>query len=263
MTVNHRLGPFGFLNLSKFGSKRRHASPNAGMLDLVAALEWVRDNIASFGGDPSRVTIFGQSGGGGKVSTLMAMPAAKGLFHRAIVMSGSFPPASRSSEELAATTISELRISQGDLRALQAVEPARLLAASNAAARKLSPPGGDMFAAPRFGPCVDGNVLSEAWEIRRAEHFGTCADDHRQRSRRVSTHPAVVRREYDCQRGAAAETRQGGRHRSGGSSGWRNDEKESIHRRTDGEDPARGGPGAGGGGRQEARLKRCHDLRLA
>ncbi len=164
VTVNHRLGPFGFLNLSKFGAAANEASPNAGMLDLVAALEWVRDNIAAFGGDPSRVTIFGQSGGGGKVSTLMAMPAAKGLFHRAIVMSGSFPSGSRRSEELAATTVSELGIAAGDLQALQAVDPARLLAASEAAARRLSPPGGEMFGAPRFSPLVDGQVLPEAWE---------------------------------------------------------------------------------------------------
>ena len=67
-----------------------HSSANVGMLDLVAVLEWVRDNITTFGGDPGSVTIFGQSGGGGKVLALMAMPAAKGLFHRAIVQSGPF-----------------------------------------------------------------------------------------------------------------------------------------------------------------------------
>ena len=64
-------------------------SGNAGALDMLASLQWVRDNIEHFGGDPGNVTIFGQSGGGGKVSTLLAMPAARGLFHRAIVMSGS------------------------------------------------------------------------------------------------------------------------------------------------------------------------------
>src|SRR4029078_6814524 len=94
VSVNHRLNAFGVLDLSTLGGSYASA-PNVGMLDLVLALEWVRDNIAAFGGDPSRVTIVGQSGGGGKVSTLMAMPSAKGLFHRAVVMSGSFPPASR------------------------------------------------------------------------------------------------------------------------------------------------------------------------
>src|SRR5579871_4520598 len=89
VTVNHRLNSFGFLYLPEIGGAKFAQASNAGMLDIVAALEWVRDNIDRFGGDPKNVTIFGQSGGGGKVSTLMAMPAAKGLFHRAIVQSGA------------------------------------------------------------------------------------------------------------------------------------------------------------------------------
>src|SRR5580658_4378923 len=88
-TVNHRLNSFGFLYLADIGGEKYAHASNAGMLDAVAALEWVRDNIANFGGDPANVTIFGQSGGGGKVSTLLAMPTAKGLFHRAICQSGS------------------------------------------------------------------------------------------------------------------------------------------------------------------------------
>lgn len=87
--VNHRLNIFGFLYLAEIGGPRFANASNVGMLDAVAALEWVRDNIARFGGDPGNVTIFGQSGGGGKVSTLLGMPAAKGLFHKAIAMSGS------------------------------------------------------------------------------------------------------------------------------------------------------------------------------
>jgi para-nitrobenzyl esterase len=90
VSMNHRLNVFGFLDLSQIGGEKYAQSGNVSMLDLVQALEWVRDNIASFGGDPANVTIFGQSGGGGKVTTLMAMPAAKGLFHRASAMSGSF-----------------------------------------------------------------------------------------------------------------------------------------------------------------------------
>src|SRR5207244_1681605 len=74
VTHNHRLNVFGFLNLAEFGGERYAGSGNAGMLDNVAVLEWVRDNIANFGGDPGKVLIYGQSGGGGKVSTLMAMP---------------------------------------------------------------------------------------------------------------------------------------------------------------------------------------------
>lgn len=87
--VNHRLNVFGYLYLGIIGGEKYADSGNVGMLDIVLALRWVRDNIAQFGGDPGNVTIFGQSGGGAKVSTLMAMPSAKGLFHKAIVESGS------------------------------------------------------------------------------------------------------------------------------------------------------------------------------
>ncbi|MBV8120715.1 MAG: carboxylesterase family protein, partial [Alphaproteobacteria bacterium] len=83
--VNHRLNVFGFLHLADIGGEAYSHSGNAGMLDLVAALRWVHDNIERIGGDPGNVTIFGESGGGGKVSTLLAMPAARGLFHRAII----------------------------------------------------------------------------------------------------------------------------------------------------------------------------------
>ena len=90
VTVNLRLNAFGYMYLAE-AAPQLAAAANPGMLDLVAALRWVHDNIAEFGGDPGNVTIFGQSGGGGKVSTIMAMPAAHGLFHRAIVQSGPMP----------------------------------------------------------------------------------------------------------------------------------------------------------------------------
>jgi len=90
VSVNHRLNLFGFLHLADLGGGEKWAgSSNVGMLDVVAALGWIKENIAAFGGNPGNVTIFGQSGGGGKVTTAMAMPSAKGLFHRAIAMSGS------------------------------------------------------------------------------------------------------------------------------------------------------------------------------
>lgn len=85
--INHRLNVFGYTYLG--GLSEKYAIGNPGMLDLIAALEWVRDNIANFGGDPSNVMIFGESGGGAKISTLLAMPAAKGLFHKAAIQSGS------------------------------------------------------------------------------------------------------------------------------------------------------------------------------
>ena len=111
-SLNHRIGVLGHLNLAAYGESYA-TSANLGMLDLVAALEWVRDNIANFGGDPANVTIFGQSGGGGKVSTLMAMPSAKGLFHRAIVQSGSMMRASsmERSGKIAADVLAELNLS--------------------------------------------------------------------------------------------------------------------------------------------------------
>jgi para-nitrobenzyl esterase len=88
VSINHRLNAFGYLYLSRFGGEEFADSGNAGQLDLILALQWVRDNIAEFGGDPGRIMVFGQSGGGAKIATMMAMPAAKGLFHRAITMSG-------------------------------------------------------------------------------------------------------------------------------------------------------------------------------
>src|SRR5207248_11569812 len=89
VSVNHRLNILGHFDLSAIGGADYAHSGNAGVLDLIAALEWVRGNVDRFGGDPGNVTIFGESGGGGKVSVLLAMPAARGLFHRAIIQSGA------------------------------------------------------------------------------------------------------------------------------------------------------------------------------
>ena len=127
ITVNHRLNALGFLYLSHFGGKWASAS-NVGMLDIVAALEWVRDNIAAFGGDPGSVTIFGQSGGAGKVSTLMAMPAAKGLFHRAIAQSGAALTATPVEQAVKATEqlLQLLKIGSGQLDQLQTIPFARI-----------------------------------------------------------------------------------------------------------------------------------------
>src|SRR5204863_6166133 len=96
-------------------------SGNAGTLDMVAALQWVRDNAASFGGDPGNVTIFGQSGGGGKVSTLLATPAARGLFHRAIVMSGAAVRLStrERASKLAEAVLKQLGLTRTQLGELQ------------------------------------------------------------------------------------------------------------------------------------------------
>ncbi len=88
VSINHRLNAFGYLYLARFGGAEFADSGNAGQLDIILALKWVRENIAEFGGDPDNIMVFGQSGGGAKIATLMAMPAAAGLFHRAATMSG-------------------------------------------------------------------------------------------------------------------------------------------------------------------------------
>ena len=141
VSLNHRLNTFGFLNLAE-GGEQYASSGNVGMLDLVAALEWVRDNIGNFGGDTGRVTIFGQSGGGGKVGALMAMPSAKGLFHRAVVQSGSILRVAdaEDSAKLGSAVLEELSISKADVEKLREVPVDRLLAAALAAQHKVSPP---------------------------------------------------------------------------------------------------------------------------
>ncbi|MBC7921146.1 MAG: carboxylesterase/lipase family protein, partial [Ferruginibacter sp.] len=120
-SLNHRLGPLGFANFAAAGGSKYAASGNVGMLDIVAALEWVRDNIARFGGDPGNVTIIGQSGGGAKVTTLTAMPSAKGLFHKAVALSGSSLRAAdrETSEKLGAYILSEAGLTAAQLDQLQ------------------------------------------------------------------------------------------------------------------------------------------------
>ncbi len=124
VTINHRLNSFGFTYLGEGAS-------NVGMLDCIAALEWVRDNIAKFGGDPANVTIFGQSGGGAKVSTLLAMPGAKGLFHRAIIQSGSnITGVTKADAQKSAETLMA-KVGAKTLADLQKVPYEQLLNASN------------------------------------------------------------------------------------------------------------------------------------
>lgn len=166
VTLNHRLNVLGYLDLSHC-DERFAQSGNVGMLDIVAALEWIRDNIANFGGDPDRVLVFGQSGGGAKVSTLMGMPAARGLFHRAIVMSGSFSGAvSRDkARRLTDLTLAELGLTAADAARLQAMPHARLLEAGQRAKARVNAPF-DGFVDARlipdhldFAPVADGSIL--------------------------------------------------------------------------------------------------------
>src|ERR1700738_4222466 len=139
VSVNHRLNIFGFLHLDDIGGAGWMHSGNAGMLDLIAALRWVHDNIAVFGGDPSNVTAFGESGGGGKVSALLAMPAAKGLFHRAIIQSGAAIRVStrERANALAAQALRELGLGGHECERLLEQPPERILAAIAPAVRAL------------------------------------------------------------------------------------------------------------------------------
>ena len=169
VTLNHRLNVLGFLDLSAYGAKYAH-SGNLGMMDIVKALEWVRDNIASFGGDPSNVTIFGQSGGGGKVSTLMAMPSAKGLFGKAIVESGSITQLMepKYSRRIGAKTVEALHLNPSRIDAIAEVPYEQLLAAYNAAiaaVREEAKQDGvfpeNILSAILYGqvPVVDGEII--------------------------------------------------------------------------------------------------------
>jgi para-nitrobenzyl esterase len=158
VTINHRLGAFGYLHLEDLGSNQFASSGNAGMLDIVAALEWVRDNIARFGGDPDNVTIFGESGGGAKVSVLMAMPAARGLFHKAIIQSGpAVEMMSRAdATEMAGQVLADLGIDPKRVDELRRIPANRLLNAQMAVLKKINLMS---FANRRrvgFNPVIDG-----------------------------------------------------------------------------------------------------------
>lgn len=156
VSVNHRLGALGYLYLARLGGTQLADSGNAGMLDLVLALRWVRDNIEEFGGDPNTVMVFGQSGGGAKIATMMAMPAAQGLFHRAATMSGQQLTASgplnataRARAFLAAIQVPQTRVDE-----VRTAPLAKILAAARATDPFIGP--GSLY----FGPVLDDRTLT-------------------------------------------------------------------------------------------------------
>jgi len=164
VTLNHRLNVFGFTYLAEAAGADFALSGGVGMLDLVAALEWVRDNIARFGGDPNLVTIFGQSGGGRKVATLMSMPSAKGLFHRAIIESGAVLRLTtpEDGQRATETLLAELGMQTSRARELQNVPMERLVQAGAQLNEKfaLREPG-----MTENSPTVDGHALpSHPWD---------------------------------------------------------------------------------------------------
>jgi para-nitrobenzyl esterase len=161
VSVNHRLNILGFLDLSEIGGPAYADSVNVGMTDLVASLRWVHDNIANFGGDPNCVMIYGQSGGGSKVTTLMGMTSAAGLFHRASVQSGGGgnPSSAEQSKALARQVMIELGLQPHDVASLQKMDWAKLDAAGAAASAKINPPKHGMMSMG-FGPTLDGRIIT-------------------------------------------------------------------------------------------------------
>jgi len=153
--LTHRLNVFGFAYLAELGGEKYADASNAGMKDIIAGLEWIRDNVASFGGDPGNVTIFGQSGGAGKVSTLLGMPAAQGLFHRAIAQSGSAVTSMRASAatESAEALMSRLGLKRNQVDDLQRLPMQQLLDAIPAPNR-----GGERGGRGRGGPGAGFNA---------------------------------------------------------------------------------------------------------
>jgi para-nitrobenzyl esterase len=152
VTVNHRLASFGYLHLADLGAPSEFDQAGvAGVMDLVASLEWVRDNIERFGGDPGTVMIFGQSGGGAKTSTVLAMPSGKGLFHRAAVQSGSSLRLTTREEgaKLAGALLAKLNVSKSNIADLQKLSWQQILEAQSSLG----------FGLGGFAPVVEGHVL--------------------------------------------------------------------------------------------------------
>lgn len=163
VTLNHRLNVLGFLDLSAYGEKYAH-SGNAGLLDLVAALQWINKNITSFGGDPQNITLFGQSGGGGKVSTLLAATQAEGLYHKAIIQSGSMLRAmeAKHTRRIGTSVVEELGFKPSQIDQLQNIPYERLLAAGEKAVAKIKMEAekeGISAFIFGWGPTVDGEIL--------------------------------------------------------------------------------------------------------
>jgi para-nitrobenzyl esterase len=165
VSLNHRLNVFGFADLSDFGDKYQ-AAANTGMMDIVAALKWVRENIANFGGDPDNVTIFGQSGGGAKVGTIMYAPSARGLFHKAVIQSGADPHFQDPvfTKRLGRKLVEELGLNQDNIDTIQSVPATDLLKAAERALdtmRKEFTSQGKPTTGLGFGfsPSLDGTFL--------------------------------------------------------------------------------------------------------
>jgi para-nitrobenzyl esterase len=158
VSVNHRLGPIGFSDLSAVGGEKYASSGNAGALDMVVAMEWVHENIASFGGDPGNVTIMGQSGGGSKVCTLLSMPRAEGLIHKSVPLSGSSIRANNqeASQQVGEYILKEAGLKSSEVDKLQEIPWKDYILLANRAARKCAEEQGSSGMRRSFGPVGDG-----------------------------------------------------------------------------------------------------------
>lgn len=161
VSVNHRLNVFGYTQLPDNWGPEYASSGLAGMLDIVAALNWVQANIAKFGGDPNNVTIFGESGGGAKVSLLLGMPSAKGLYHKAIIQSGAGLNATPRpyAQALGGALIEELGVKPGDVATLAAVDTQKIFDSQKAAIDKAATLAPNGFLTGGFNPSIDGKEL--------------------------------------------------------------------------------------------------------
>lgn len=163
VSINHRLNILGYLDLSPFGEKYRN-SGNAGHADMVAALQWVHDNIALFGGDPENVTIFGQSGGGMKVADLMQIPAADGLFHRGLIMSGvasanMLPSCVGTGEQIVTAMLTELDLTAADVEQLETLPYPELVKTYTKVMPAVAMTGGYVGNGPQVNDWYLGNPL--------------------------------------------------------------------------------------------------------
>lgn len=163
VSINHRLNILGYLDLSPFGEKY-YNSGNAGHADMVAALQWIHDNIAFFGGDPENVTIFGQSGGGMKVADLMQIPAADGLFHKGLIMSGVadetvLPACTGSGEEIVVEMLRELGLTEAEVEKLETIPYAQLVQAYTKVMPKVAAAGVYVGNGPQVNEWFVGNPL--------------------------------------------------------------------------------------------------------
>ena len=269
VSVNHRLNILGFFDAAEIGGSAYEDSANVGMTDLVAALRWVHENIASFGGDPDRVMIYGQSGGGSKVTTLMGMPSAAGLFHRAAAMSGGGGniPSREQQRELARLMMKDLGLAPNDIGSLQKMEWSKLMAAGNAAAAKINPAWAPRLAG-RTGHTARGLVTVRRWKDRqhaivlrcRARGFEECADADRLDERRRQSHVATAdRRGVACESLQGLWRREGGRHCHGTQESLSAEEDSNalvyLQRRPGAQRPIHSQPGGADGGVQ-ARAQR-------